>query len=107
MTFGEVLDQALAMLQRRGRVTYRALQLHFELDECRLTVLKDDLLFTHPEISDEEGQGLVWSGEAATPNQIQKPETDGEIISHIASCPIRYRHPKSGDRREPTGTVAS
>ncbi len=26
MTFEEMLDQAIAMLQRRGRVTYRALQ---------------------------------------------------------------------------------
>jgi tetratricopeptide (TPR) repeat protein len=29
MTFEEMLDQALAMLQRRGRVTYRALKLQF------------------------------------------------------------------------------
>ena len=26
MTFEEILDQAIAMLQRRGRVTYRTLQ---------------------------------------------------------------------------------
>jgi hypothetical protein len=30
MTFEEVLDQAMAMLQRRGRLTYRTLQLHFQ-----------------------------------------------------------------------------
>jgi hypothetical protein len=35
MTFEEVLDQAIAMLQRRGRVTYRTLQLQFQLDEER------------------------------------------------------------------------
>ena len=29
MTFEEMLDQALAMLQRRGRVSYRALTLQF------------------------------------------------------------------------------
>jgi hypothetical protein len=29
MTFEEILDQALAMLQRRGRVTYRALKRQF------------------------------------------------------------------------------
>ncbi len=33
MTFEELLDQATAMLQRRGRVTYRALQRQFALDE--------------------------------------------------------------------------
>jgi hypothetical protein len=33
MTFEEILDQAIAMLQRRGRVTFRALKLQFHLDE--------------------------------------------------------------------------
>ena len=32
MTFEEILDQAMAMLQRRGRVTYRTLRLQFQLD---------------------------------------------------------------------------
>jgi hypothetical protein len=29
MTFEEMLDQAIAMLQRRGRMTYRTLQRQF------------------------------------------------------------------------------
>ena len=33
MTFEEILDQAMAMLQRRGRVTYQTLKLQFQLDE--------------------------------------------------------------------------
>jgi hypothetical protein len=33
MTFEEVLDQAIAMLQRRGRLTYRTLKRQFHLDE--------------------------------------------------------------------------
>lgn len=33
MTFEEVLNQALAMLQRQGRVSYRALKRQFALDE--------------------------------------------------------------------------
>jgi hypothetical protein len=36
MTFEEMLDHALAMLQRRGRVTYRALKLQFRLDDNHL-----------------------------------------------------------------------
>ena len=39
MTFEEILDHALAMLQRRGRVTYRALKLQFTLDDDQLEVL--------------------------------------------------------------------
>ena len=33
MTFEEILDQAIAMLQRRGRVTYRTLKRQFQLDD--------------------------------------------------------------------------
>ena len=33
MTFEEILDQAIAMLQRRGRVTYRLLKRQFQLDD--------------------------------------------------------------------------
>jgi hypothetical protein len=31
MTFEELLDQVIAMLRRRGRVTYRTLKLQFNL----------------------------------------------------------------------------
>ena len=34
MTFEEVLDQALALPQRRGRVTYRTLKRQFQLDRA-------------------------------------------------------------------------
>jgi hypothetical protein len=43
MTFEEMLDQAMAMLQRRRRVTYRALTLQFSLDDDHLEALKDEL----------------------------------------------------------------
>jgi hypothetical protein len=40
MTFEELLDQAIDLLQRRGRVTYRTLKRQFQLDDdvrCALT----------------------------------------------------------------------
>ena len=40
MTFEEILDQALAMLQRRGRVTCRTLKRQFNLDDDALEDLK-------------------------------------------------------------------
>src|SRR5215813_1972617 len=40
MTFEEVVDQASAMLQRRGRVTYRLLKRQFNLDDEALEDLK-------------------------------------------------------------------
>jgi hypothetical protein len=33
MTFEEVLDQAIAMLQRQGRVSYRALKRQIDLND--------------------------------------------------------------------------
>jgi hypothetical protein len=74
MTFEEILDQAVAMLQRRGRVTYRALKAQFQLDEALLETLKDELLFTHP-VADESGRGLVWTGEAGAPVSPSQPDS--------------------------------
>jgi hypothetical protein len=50
MTFEEILDQAIAMLQRRGRVTYQTLRLQFQLDEEHLEALKDAILFAYPQV---------------------------------------------------------
>jgi class 3 adenylate cyclase/predicted ATPase len=61
MTFEEILDQAIAMLQRRGRVTYRTLRLQFQLDEEQLEALTEALLYTYPQVHDETGRGLVWT----------------------------------------------
>ena len=67
MTFEEILDQAIAMLQRRGRLTYRTLQLQFQLDEAHLEALKDELMYGQRLAVDEEGRVLVWTGDAASP----------------------------------------
>ena len=61
MTFEEILDQAMAMLQRRGRVTYQTLKLQFQLDEDQLEALKDAILYTSPQVHSDAGRGLVWT----------------------------------------------
>ena len=66
MTFEEILDQATAMLQRRGRVSYRTLTLQFHLDEESLTALKEELIEVHHLAVDQDGRMLVWMGEAHT-----------------------------------------
>jgi predicted ATPase/class 3 adenylate cyclase len=65
MTFAEVVDQATAMLQRRGRVTYRLLKRQFDLDDASLEDVKDALLYAHPVVDD--GRGLLWTGAPAAP----------------------------------------
>jgi hypothetical protein len=44
MTFEDILDQAIALLQRRGRVTYRTLKRQFNLEEDALEDLKAEII---------------------------------------------------------------
>ena len=66
MTFEELLDQVLDMLQRRGRVSYRAVQRQFGLDDATLEDVKAELLYAHPDLVTDEGRGLVWTGAAGS-----------------------------------------
>jgi hypothetical protein len=74
MTFEEILDQAIAMLQRRRRATYSPLRLQFQLGDEQLAALKDELLYSQPHVVDDAGRGLVWTGDTdTTPNPSPAP----------------------------------
>jgi class 3 adenylate cyclase/energy-coupling factor transporter ATP-binding protein EcfA2 len=62
MTFEELLDQAIGLLQRRGRLTYRALKRQFDLDDDYLADLKAELIQGQRLAVDEDGEVLVWTG---------------------------------------------
>lgn len=62
MGFYEVLDQVVALLRQRGRVTYGALKREFQLDEAFLEDLKDELIKAQRLAVDEQGDVLVWTG---------------------------------------------
>ena len=63
MTFEELLDQAIALLQRRGRLTYRALKRQLNVDDDYLEDLKAELIQGQRLAVDEDGAVLVWAGE--------------------------------------------
>src|SRR5262244_3091182 len=65
MTFEEILDQAIAMLQCRGRLTYGTLKRQFQLDDAALADLKNELIEGQRLAVDERGNVLVWGGAAA------------------------------------------
>src|SRR4029434_6053310 len=79
MDFYTVLDQVLALLRQRGRVSYRALKRQFQLDDETLADLTAELLYAHHPVGEEEGSGLVWLGDAMTapygPSRVLQPET--------------------------------
>src|SRR5215470_1924538 len=66
MTFEEILDQAIAMLQRRGRLTYSTLKRQFQLDDAALDDLKNELIEGQRLAIDEGGNVLVWTGNTAS-----------------------------------------
>src|SRR5215217_5843231 len=109
MTFEEILDQVLAMLQRRGRVSYRAIMRQFALDEAYLEDLKEAILFAHPQIIDEEGRGLVWTGDAgaipvptpASPQPLEQPVILTPRDGQIAVLPFKPQTPDA-ERRQLT-----
>jgi TOMM system kinase/cyclase fusion protein len=62
MDFYTLLDHVIELLRQRQRVTYRALQRQFDLDEETLNDLKDELLYAQQVARDEDGRVLVWTG---------------------------------------------
>ena len=96
MTLEEVLDQALEMLRRRGRVTYRALQRQFGLDEAYLADLKAEIIEAQRLAVDENGTVLVRTGGAdpdPTPISVQ-PEQHRATPTHetaqVAPAPSQH-----------------
>jgi class 3 adenylate cyclase/tetratricopeptide (TPR) repeat protein len=67
MTFEEILDQAIAMLQRRGRVSYRALQRQFQLDDAYLQDLTAEIVEVLQLAVDQDNTMLVWMGGPSAP----------------------------------------
>ena len=62
MTFDAILAQVLDLLQRDGRVSYRALKVRFHLDDDLLEAVKDELIYAKKLAVDEENRVLVWTG---------------------------------------------
>ena len=77
MTFEEILDQALDMLRRRGRVTYGALKRQFNLDDAYLEDLKNEIVEGQQQAVDEGGKVLVWTGGPAAAARDPMPEAHG------------------------------
>jgi class 3 adenylate cyclase/predicted ATPase len=79
MTFDELLAQVLDVLQREGRVSYRALKRRFDLTDDDLADLQDELIAAKQLAKDEDGRVLVWIGEpvalppTAYPIPLQSP----------------------------------
>ena len=88
MTFEEILDQAIAMLQRRGRLTYSTLKRQFQLDDAALEDLKNELIEGQRLAVDERGNVLVWIGAAGPASPAPSPSAATQEHAPLTYTPL-------------------
>ena len=106
MDFVAVVDQVIALLRQRGRVTYRLLKRQFQLDDETLDDVKVELIKGQRLAADEEGEVLVWIGEAASP---AAPAAVAPTLAPLAYTPpylaekiLTSRSALEGERKQVT-----
>ena len=105
MDFVAVVDQAIALLRQRGRLTYRTLQRQFQLDDAALEDLKDELIYGQRLAVDEEGKVLFWtgvtSGAVTTAFPVTPPATSDGSPAQGEAVPVGPATPDA-ERRQLT-----
>ena len=82
MTFDELLIQVRGLLRSKGRVSYRALKLRFNLDDDYLEGLKDELIEAERIAADEGGKVLVWVGVSpVSSSKFQVPDPNPQPLT--------------------------
>jgi len=103
MTFDEVLAQVLELLQREGRVSYRALKRRFGLDEAYLEDLKEEIIAAKQLAIDEGGRVLVWTGTSAPPPvREREPAPLAFTPSYLTEKILTSRTALEGERKQIT-----
>jgi class 3 adenylate cyclase/predicted ATPase len=97
MDFYAVLDQVVDLLRRRGRVSYRALRLQFNLNDEALEALKAELIEVHQIAVDQAGTMLVWTGDGGA-----LPEPPPRIPEAQLAQPRAEPRPADAERRQLT-----
>ncbi len=93
MQFYDVVEQVLALLQREGRVSYRALKRQFSLDDEYIEDLKAELIDAKRTAIDEDGKVLVWTGASPVLNSQSPVPGSTQPLTPPSSSPIRYTPP--------------
>src|SRR5262245_30385741 len=98
-TFDEILGQVTTLLQRQGRVSYRALKRRFYLDNEYLEDLKAELIDAQRLAADEEGKVLVWrGGQSVASSQSPTPRTHPLVPSTQIANPRHWTPPHLAER---------
>jgi hypothetical protein len=103
MTFYEVLEQVIVLLQRHWRVSYRALKRQFALDDDLLADLTAELRYARYPVVEDHDQGLVWTGETGS-SAAESPPPPRPETEHIppSERPPAEPHVPEAERRQLT-----
>jgi class 3 adenylate cyclase/predicted ATPase len=96
-----MLGQILELLQSQRRMSYRAIKRRFDVDDDYLRDLKEEILFAHLHIVDEEGRGLVWTDSEANTMRSPQSDTSEEPSSSTVKTPVTAP-PPDAERRQLT-----
>src|SRR4029453_5154764 len=113
MPFEEILAHAIALLQRRRRLTYGTLKRQFQLDDAALEDVKNELIYGQRLAVDEDERVLVWRGEtlsAPPPTAAPTAAPLSEPIrvplaatpAHLAEKILLSRSALEGERKQVT-----
>jgi class 3 adenylate cyclase len=102
MDFVAVVDQVVALLRQRGRVTYRPLQRQFQLDADTLADLLAEVRYAHRAEILEEAEGVVWTGDPGVPPALA-PAPPSAPLSDLQPMPTV---PGARPAAEPTAREA-
>jgi TOMM system kinase/cyclase fusion protein len=108
MDFYEVVEQVLVLLQRQGRVSYRALKRQFDLDDEYIEDLKEEIIEAQRLAVDENGRVLVWTGKteeapvsASQPVWLE-PQPAPQVTQAPQTEPPTEHRPPEAERRQLT-----
>jgi class 3 adenylate cyclase/tetratricopeptide (TPR) repeat protein len=109
MDFYAILDQVIALLRQRQRVTYRALKVQFQLEDDALEALKEELIEAQHLAADEAGRILVWIGDAGATGPASSPSAATQdrapltyTPSYLAEKILTSRSALEGERKQVT-----
>lgn len=118
MTFDDILAQVLELLQREGRVSYRALKLRFDINDDYIEGIKDELIYAKKLAVDDANRVLVWVGGPALASELSPvpgapacasapaPDQERDPLSytpkHLAEKILTSRSALEGERKQVT-----
>jgi class 3 adenylate cyclase/tetratricopeptide (TPR) repeat protein len=109
MGFFEVLTRVTELLQREGRVSYRAIKREWALDDAALADLQAELIEVRQVATDHAGTMLVWAGEvtpasrpASAAAKAPEPTPLTYTPSHLTEKILAARPTLTGERKQVT-----